>query len=306
MEWPIVLLVLEEGPQVLSCALVCSLSMFGMMAGAAAGGGIVWAFSLQIGSRAATHEHTVSRFDQYLRDRRTAARRGRLLIISPHLDDAVFSCANLLLENPGAVVVTVFAGIPAKRNDVPDWDRSCGFTSTRQAMLARRREDRLALRLLGAEPHWLGFLDFQYREQASPGEIPLALLHVLQRYRPARVAVPLGLHHLDHRVTHVAALHVMHVMHEIRGIQWLLYEDAIYGSVPGLVEERLASLPQEDGITLHLAKGPGRADAPLKAKAVQCYPSQLRGLAASGWLGKSDLLGRGRPERYWDCNLAFS
>jgi len=36
----------------------------------------------------------------------------RWLVISPHLDDAVFSCRQLLAQAPGSVVVTVFAGIP--------------------------------------------------------------------------------------------------------------------------------------------------------------------------------------------------
>ena len=38
---------------------------------------------------------------------------GRLLVISPHLDDAVFACGRLIASHPSCVVVTVFAGLPA-------------------------------------------------------------------------------------------------------------------------------------------------------------------------------------------------
>lgn len=38
---------------------------------------------------------------------------GKTLIISPHLDDAVFSYGELLVAKSGSVVVTVFAGEPA-------------------------------------------------------------------------------------------------------------------------------------------------------------------------------------------------
>jgi LmbE family N-acetylglucosaminyl deacetylase len=34
----------------------------------------------------------------------------RLLVVSPHCDDAVLSCGSLLETHPGSAVVTVFAG----------------------------------------------------------------------------------------------------------------------------------------------------------------------------------------------------
>lgn len=41
-----------------------------------------------------------------------AATEDRLLVVSPHLDDAVLSCGCWLASRPGAAVVTVFAGRP--------------------------------------------------------------------------------------------------------------------------------------------------------------------------------------------------
>ena len=36
----------------------------------------------------------------------------RVVIVSPHLDDAVLGCANFMAAHRGATVVTVFAGNP--------------------------------------------------------------------------------------------------------------------------------------------------------------------------------------------------
>jgi LmbE family N-acetylglucosaminyl deacetylase len=38
-----------------------------------------------------------------------------IVVLSPHLDDAVLSCGVLLAANGGARVVTVFAGMPTDR-----------------------------------------------------------------------------------------------------------------------------------------------------------------------------------------------
>ena len=41
--------------------------------------------------------------------------RGELdsvVVLSPHLDDAVLGCGRLLSAHPGATVVTVYAGAP--------------------------------------------------------------------------------------------------------------------------------------------------------------------------------------------------
>ncbi|MCV5262168.1 PIG-L family deacetylase, partial [Escherichia coli] len=78
----------------------------------------------------------------------------RYLVISPHLDDGVFGCGQLLAAHPGSTVLTVFAGVP-EAAPAPEWDRRCGFTSAQAAMAARREEDRRALTRLAARPLWL-------------------------------------------------------------------------------------------------------------------------------------------------------
>src|SRR4051794_5566646 len=97
------------------------------------------------------------------RDDHDASGRAPLAVVSPHLDDAVFSCAGLIAAHPGTTVVTVFGGVPADAAQrVTDWDRDCGFANAAEAMAARRREDVEALALLGARPQVLDFCDSQY------------------------------------------------------------------------------------------------------------------------------------------------
>lgn len=62
------------------------------------------------------------------------------LLLSPHLDDALFS-AHTLIAAIGPEVWTVFAGAP-EGPGVTDWDRGCGFDDSRELMAVRRQEDR--------------------------------------------------------------------------------------------------------------------------------------------------------------------
>src|SRR5579862_3453531 len=71
----------------------------------------------------------------------------RIVIVSPHLDDAVLGCANFMAAHPGVVVVTVFAGNPARypTNPMRKWDVQSGFAPGDDVMEARRHEDAAAL-----------------------------------------------------------------------------------------------------------------------------------------------------------------
>lgn len=216
-----------------------------------------------------------------------------LVVVSPHLDDAVFSCGELLASSPGATVVTVFAGMPAESWPLPDWDAACGFASARQAIAARRREDRAALERLGAQPCWLGCLDRQYRRGSDAEGAASRLARAFHRHAPGTVAIPLGLFHDDHREARCAALRLMAAR---KGWNWLAYEEAIYRRIPGLVEESLAELRCARIGLEAFEPGTGGQDPYRKRSAVECYASQLRGLATVGRPGHADAMA---PERYW-------
>jgi LmbE family N-acetylglucosaminyl deacetylase len=212
-----------------------------------------------------------------------------LLVVSPHLDDAVFSCGTLLAQHPGSGVVTALAGLPPDTSGVTEWDRASGFVSSTAAVAARRAEDRAGLAVLRAEPHWLDFPDSQYGGSPDAEALAAALVDVLLDTRPVSVLLPLGLFHSDHVLTHVAARLAV----ERVGLPWILYEDAIYRCYPRLREEKLESLAR-DGHTLSLVTVP--ADTPTKRAAVACYRSQLRALGTPGRPGHDDVFAE---ERYW-------
>ncbi|MGH3745702.1 MAG: PIG-L family deacetylase, partial [Mycobacteriales bacterium] len=118
-----------------------------------------------------------------------------LLVVSPHLDDAVLSCGRLLAANPGSVVVTVLAGSPPDGLFV-DWDRRGGFRPGDDVIAQRRREDRRALRLLRARPVWLEFRDDAYRDEPlDAAAVRRQVTDVVESLDPSLVAVPLGIRH---------------------------------------------------------------------------------------------------------------
>jgi LmbE family N-acetylglucosaminyl deacetylase len=82
----------------------------------------------------------------------------RVLVFSPHFDDAAMGAGHLLLAHPGSTVVTVFAGPPARYPDEPtEWDALGGFRAGDDVVAVRRHEDADALTVLGADHVWLEF-----------------------------------------------------------------------------------------------------------------------------------------------------
>jgi hypothetical protein len=87
-----------------------------------------------------------------------------IVVLSPHLDDAVLSCWHVLTA-PGEVrVMTVFAGVPTEMTAPAWWDRYTGATDSAERVRERIEEDRRALALAGRMAVNLSFLDEQYRD----------------------------------------------------------------------------------------------------------------------------------------------
>ena len=216
----------------------------------------------------------------------------RILVVSPHLDDAVLGCGDLIAGRPGAVVVTVFAGSPPPRAEPTDWDAAAGFGPGEDAVARRRDEDREALDLLSARPVWLPFLDAQYGTPAARGEIARRLVEEIATAAPDAVLVPAGLWHSDHRLTHEAAADAMP---RCRAVRWLAYEDAIYRAFPdGGLAARRRWLRDRGIEAVPLPAGPPASA--LKRRSIECYRSQVRALGSATGPGWSDAL---EPERYW-------
>jgi LmbE family N-acetylglucosaminyl deacetylase len=227
-----------------------------------------------------------------------------MLVVSPHLDDAVFACGALLASCPECTVVTVFAGLPADRRQITDWDARCGFANAGEAIAARRREDETALAALGAQPVWLGFRDSQYGDTPTPQGVGAELRRILRRRTEAPLLLPLGLFHSDHLLAHEASLFAAAGLAEM---PLLAYEDAPYRGMKGMLHRRLCELAQRritatptDPLSLlQPTRSPADSREALVRKrvAVAAYASQLRGFGEGGY---DDLW---RPERFWTLEL---
>ena len=147
-----------------------------------------------------------------------------LVVLSPHLDDAVLSCWHLLAGREAVPVVNVFTGSPAAGTRLPEWDRLTAARDPVARMRERRAEDRRALGLVGRASVDLGLLDAQYGRIGSPVG---PLLARLQTWRdPATVLyAPAALGgHPDHKVVRDVALDLART-----GWRVVLYADLPHG-----------------------------------------------------------------------------
>jgi LmbE family N-acetylglucosaminyl deacetylase len=227
----------------------------------------------------------------------TADERTRIVVLSPHLDDAVLGCGGLLAAHPGSTVLTVFAGAPAVYPDpMTWWDQLSGFSSGDDPLDARRHEDARALAAIGAEPVWLDFVEHQYLDKADrvrPSAVVDAIEDAVRRRDPTMVVAPFGLANPDHDCTHEAALLVRERLPEPA---WFCYEDTGYKHIPGLLAWRVARLFHA-GIWPTPAAMPVVVDPTAKRAALSRYGSQLRALEADWQL--STKLDAPAPEQYW-------
>ncbi len=223
--------------------------------------------------------------------------RPQHLFLSPHLDDAVFSCGGqmVLLRGQGASVhvVTAFTGnAPGPEPPLSDfavllhalWDAGDN------PFALRREEDWRALRLLGASGTHLSHQDAIYRRASVSG----AWLYpdhpaIFGRIAPEEAALPRALaqecaplcgapgetvvhaplgagSHVDHQLVRAAALLLGEAGHALR-----FYEDFPYSEEAGDLEAALADLPPLRPIIIAYDEEVLRA----RLAAMACYGSQL-------------------------------
>jgi len=172
----------------------------------------------------------------------------KLIYLSPHLDDAIYSCGGRIWQDvqrgDDVEIWTIFAGdTPA---DLTPFARELHtrWGAGPEAVSQRREEDRAACRILGASHRHLAFPDCIYRRFADNGEPVIRTnedlfkpVHpgeagLVQQIRdevlclnPERLPVfcPLGIGgHLDHRITRAAA--------EATGLPLVYYADFPYAA----------------------------------------------------------------------------
>ena len=219
----------------------------------------------------------------------------RVLLCSPHFDDAALGAAYLLFAHPGSTVVTVCGGPPPEYPDPPtEWDALGGFRSGDDVVALRREEDRAAMNVLGATPVWLDFVDHQYKtERAEPNVVAAAIEAVIDDVRPTAVFVPMGLANPDHVLVHDAGA----ILAARRpDLTWFAYEDSGYKHIPGMLAWRISKLFASDLWPTPMVV-PAELDHERKRTAIECYVSQLPPLNRDHSLGAR--IGGNVPEQHW-------
>jgi LmbE family N-acetylglucosaminyl deacetylase len=213
-----------------------------------------------------------------------ARESNRIVVVSPHLDDAVLSLGSTVAHavQAGAKVeiLTVFSDSPASQAEAGPWDSQCGFATEGEAAAARREEDRRACAVLGAEPRWLDFGDECYERRGSDDDIYSAVTSVVEG--ADAVFIPgFPLVHADHARLSLLLLR--------RGLN--CPRVALYGEQPYMFTEGKAPTDADFAPTPILGATlpwryvrTRRAHRRTKYRAVRSYRSQLShlGLARFG------------------------
>lgn len=221
----------------------------------------------------------------------------RVVVLSPHLDDAALSCGGLLGQLRGVVsrlVVTICASRPPQDASGRSRMRR-GHTPPKQ----RRREDIDAMHSIDCDFVHLGFADAVFRRSPTSGELiydkprsKLALppvddtAHVEELFvvlrrlvcdmGPLLLLSPLGLgYHIDHFLVAQVALRLAS-----RRTKLVFYEDFPYRVSPKLA----TALPDDpESAIARLGRAPGKRyvqpfDLEPKAELIGHYGSQIPAL----------------------------
>jgi hypothetical protein len=154
---------------------------------------------------------------------------GPVLLLSPHLDDAVLDCWSVLTASADVRVVNVFAGVPAA-GSVTYYERLAGARDSAAHVRRRHAEDRRALALAARSAVSLGFLARTHR-RGRPEPSFQALDAALGAHGPvSTVYAPaaLGAAHPDHELVRSYALALAR-----RGMPVRLFADVPYGVAYG-------------------------------------------------------------------------
>ena len=191
------------------------------------------------------------------------------------MDDAALSAGNFLAGCHRPVLLTVFAGAPARYGPLTEWDALCGFADGDDVVAARREEDRKAAAALGATARWLAFLDSQYRSKPPlVDDVAVEIAAVAKEASADTIAFPLGILHEDHCLTHDACATLLCEQRDLVA-NWVAWADVPYRSRSSQhVRERLESL-QRQGFQLSPSEFSMTEE---KRAALDAYASQVVGL----------------------------
>lgn len=166
--------------------------------------------------------------------------KDKVLLISPHLDDAVFSAGGLaaILATQGHEVhiLTCFTqSVDNPKGFALDCQLDKGLPAEVDYMQLRRQEDQEACRLLGAVPHWGDLPEAPHRGYENATELFQKLKnkdkiaenllkmiqHQVEKIQPQLVFSPLGIgNHVDHQQVYRAMEQIHHYFPEVLYFNW--------------------------------------------------------------------------------------
>lgn len=197
----------------------------------------------------------------------------RVVALSPHLDDAVFSLgatiARLARTGADVTIVTIFGGDPDSPIPAGEWDRRTGFSTAGEAAHARRIEDLRACAHVRATPVWHSFTDCQYKAGSRDDDLVAALEASLSGAETLLVpGFPLT--HPDH-----ARLTPLILRSRVFSGRLVLYSELPYGlwsgqaEVPNVMRSLVTDKLKWRGTRVAVR------DVVLKLRACHAYSSQL-------------------------------
>ncbi len=186
------------------------------------------------------------------------------IALSPHLDDAAFSCGGTLsalaADGWDVVVATLFtASVEAPAGFALACQTDKGLPADADYMAIRRAEDAEACRRLEARPVWLPFREAPHRgygsapalfgplrsDDAAHLDLAAALEPLLARHRPDLLLAPQA---IGGHVDHVQAVRALHLLRPAGPVLWwrdfpYLARRATHPARP--FEGAMAALPEE-------------------------------------------------------------
>lgn len=228
--------------------------------------------------------------------------RYNAIFFSPHLDDAVLSAGNQLLsyakQGKSALVVTIFTnGSQSNHPAASSFLRQSGFANAKQLFDHRKKEDRAAVQLLGADCLHLPFVDAGFRidhpqtaqifkstltrsDQQLTTTIQQTLSQILAKHATSdcHLFAPLAVgNHIDHEIIYEVMCRIWNPTNHWRLSFW---EDVPYRHRTGDTCTRIAQIStQMYGLRPETIFT--RSPQPKQA-AVACYSSQISGLLSRG------------------------
>lgn len=231
------------------------------------------------------------------------AQRRRVLVIEPHMDDAVLSVGGVMWQRRHACQFTLLT-VAAISNFTSYCRINRAYFDVAEVTSVRRAESQLVVRLLGGEHHMLDLRDSPQRyksgnwsldwyaknrralsayQNRSPHECEVqhwanAIAHALATIQPDELWVPMGIgSSVDHQTTRNACLRaIVQLSVPLDQTPVYLYQDVPYAcAFPSHSRQILTALSSRGGV-LQPIRHDIRTAMPAKLRLISVYGSQFK------------------------------